>query len=413
MILLILAGEAVFILPFVLARIFRPTFLEVFAINNLELGTCFSIYGVIAFFSYLFGGPLADKYHPRYLMSIALILTALGGVFLSTFPEYNQLKILFGYWGLTTILLFWAAMIKATRIWGGNQNQGLAFGFLDGGRGLVAAGFGSLGVFIFSFLISDISQTSLPERKEAFKYVILVSSAIVGFIGLLVFYFLKKLKINTEGSSSKKNSITKKDFKKVVKIPSVWLLMIIILCAYFGYKTTDVFSLYAKDVMGFDDIESAKVGTSLLYLRPIIGVIIGLLADRTRASLWLIIGFFLTLITSVIFATGILNEQMFLLFTLSIVLMAIGVYSARVLYFAAMEESNIPIELTGTAVGLLSIIGYTPDIFAGPIIGVLLDSSPGELGHQHVFMVLAGFTLIGLITSILLFRLSKKRILEK
>ena len=68
--------------------------------------------------------------------------------------------------------------------------------------------------------------------------------------------------------------------------------MIIILCAYFGYKTTDVFSLYAKDVMGFDDIESAKVGTSLLYLRPIIGVIIGLLADRTRASLWLIIGFF-------------------------------------------------------------------------------------------------------------------------
>ena len=114
-----------------------------------------------------------------------------------------------------------------------------------------------------------------------------------------------------------------------------------------------------------------------------------------------------------IFATGILNEQMFLLFTLSIVLMAIGVYSARVLYFATMEESNIPIELTGTAVGLLSIIGYTPDIFAGPIIGVLLDSSPGELGHQHVFMVLAGFTLIGLITSILLFRLSKKRILEK
>jgi sugar phosphate permease len=165
--------------------------------------------------------------------------------------------------------------------------------------------------------------------------------------------------------------------------------------------------------MGFDNIESAKVGTSLLYLRPIIGVIIGLLADRTRASLWLIIGFFLTLITSVIFATGILNEQMFLLFTLSIVLMAIGVYSARVLYFAAMEEGNIPIELTGTAVGLLSIIGYTPDIFAGPIIGVLLDSSPGELGHQHVFMVLAGFTLIGLITSILLFRLSKKRILEK
>jgi MFS family permease len=64
-ILLILAAEAVFILPFVLQRIFRPTFLETFAINNEDLGYCFSVYGTIALFSYLFGGPLADKFHPK------------------------------------------------------------------------------------------------------------------------------------------------------------------------------------------------------------------------------------------------------------------------------------------------------------------------------------------------------------
>jgi sugar phosphate permease len=407
---LILAGEAVFILPFVLARIFRPTFLEAFDINNFQLGTCFSIYGIVALFSYLFGGPLSDKYHPRYLMSIALILTAIGGIFLSTFPAYEYLKILFGYWGFTTILLFWAAMIKATRIWGGSEKQGVAFGFLDGGRGLVAAGFGSLGVFIFSILISDISQTTLLERKDAFRYVILISSAIVAIIGVLVFFFLKNLKVAAESSSSESKYLTKDNFKKIIKIPSIWLLMIIILCAYFGYKTTDIFSLYANEVMGFDDIKSAKVGTSLLYLRPIIGVVIGLLADRTRASLWLIIGFFFTLITSVIFATGIVNEQTTLLFSLSIGLMSIGVYSARVLYFAAMEEGNIPVELTGTAVGILSIVGYTPDIFSGPLLGVLLDSSPGKVGHQHVFMVLAGFTLVGLITSVLLYRSSKKEL---
>jgi len=119
-ILLILSGEAVFILPFVLARIFRPTFLEVFDINNLQLGTCFSIYGIVALFSYLFGGPLADKFHPRYLMSVALLLTAIGGAYLSTYPDYSHLKYLFGYWGFTTIFLFWSAMIKATRIWGGS-----------------------------------------------------------------------------------------------------------------------------------------------------------------------------------------------------------------------------------------------------------------------------------------------------
>ena len=64
LILLILAGEAVFILPFVLPRIFRPTVLEVFLLDNVQLGLCFSIYGIIAMISYPLGGPLADKFPP-------------------------------------------------------------------------------------------------------------------------------------------------------------------------------------------------------------------------------------------------------------------------------------------------------------------------------------------------------------
>jgi len=412
-ILLILSGEAVFILPFVLARIFRPTFLEVFDITNLQWGICGSVYGVVALFSYLFGGPLADKFHPRYLISTALILTAIGGIYFSTYPDYLHLKYLLGYWGFTTIFLFWAAMIKATRIWGGKKKQGIAFGFLDGGRGLVAAGFGTFGILIFSLFIDvDISETSLIERKEAFSYVILYTSVIVSIIGVLSFYLLKPLQVNETLSKQNSSILTISNFKQIMKIPSVWLLMIIILCAYVGYKVTDIFSLYAKDVMLYDDIESAKVGTSLLYMRPVIGVVIGLLADKTRASLWIIIGFFLTLITSLIFATGIISEHSTLLFGLSIGLMALGVYSVRVLYFATMQEGKIPLVLTGTAVGFISIVGYTPDIFSGPMIGVLLDNSPGELGHQHVFLVLAGFTLIGLITSIVFYRISKKIIIE-
>ncbi len=410
-IVLILAAEAVFILPFVLGRIFRSTYLEVFDITNLEYGYCTATYGIVALFSYVLGGPLADKFHPRHLMSAALILTAFGGAYLSTYPDYGSLKILYGYWGFTTIFLFWAAMIKATRVWGGKNKQGIAFGFLDGGRGLVAAGFGTLGVLIFSLFIDiDISQTTLLERKDAFKYVILLSSIIVGLIGVLVFYFLKPLKVDESLDKQSTKLLTLDNFKRIMKIPSVWLLMIIILCAYVGYKVTNVFTLYAEDVMGYDAIKSAKVGTSLLYMRPIIGVVIGLLADRTRASLWIIIGFALTLITSIIFATGIINDQTTLLFVLSIGIMALGVYSVRILYFAALEEGKIPLALTGTAVGFISLVGYTPDIFAGPMIGVLLDNSPGELGHQHVFMALAIFTIIGLITSIVFYNINKKSI---
>ncbi|MBT8256469.1 MAG: MFS transporter [Bacteroidia bacterium] len=400
--LLILAGEAVFILPFVLARVFRPTVLDVFDLTNLELGTCFSIYGIVALVSYVFGGPLADRFPPRKLMATALILTALGGFVYAGNPSYTLLKILYGYWGFTTIFLFWAAMIKATRVWGGERSQGKAFGFLDGGRGLVGAGFASLGVLIFSiFIVGEISKAALADRTEAFQYVVWVSSGIVIFIGLLVWFFLKP---KGDPRQLVLDKVSFQHINTVLRIPTVWLLMIIILSAYVGYKITDVFSLYAKEVMKYDEVDSAKVGTFLLYIRPVVGILIGFIADRSRTTLWLIIGFLLSILGALIFVSGIIEPNSTSLFFLSTLITATGIYAARALYFATMKEGKIPLALTGTAVGMISIVGYTPDIFAGPAMGYLLDNSPGELGHQHVFIMLAVFSFIGLLAAIQLYR---------
>lgn len=407
--LLILAGEAVFLLPFVLVRIFRTTFLESFSITQTEYGTCTSIYGLVALASYLFGGPLADKFKPHILMSVALMLTALGGFYLATYPELSNLRILYGFWGFTTIFLFWAAMIKATRIWGGNNKQGIAFGFLDGGRGLVAAIFGSLGVLVFSlFITKEVELTSIEERRIAFKQVITYTAVAVSIISILVFFFLKNLNTSEENKTHKTKSLTIDNLKKVMQYKAVWLLMVIILCAYFGYKMTDLFSQYAEDIMGYNKIEAAKVGTYLLYMRPIIGVTIGLLADRTRASLWIVIGFILMTVTSGIFASGIIDNSTTILFFLSIGTMALGVYSARVLYFATLEEAKIPLAITGTAVGFISIVGYTPDIFAGPLMGYFLDTNPGAVGLQNTFWVMSLFSILGLIAAFWFYKISKE-----
>jgi len=409
--LLIVAAEAVFILPFVLQRIFRTTFLESFEITQTQLGSCFSAYGIVALVSYLFGGPLADKFKPHVLMSTALILTALGGFYLATYPTLYNLHILYGFWGFTTIFLFWAAMIKATRIWGGANKQGIAFGFLDGGRGLVAALFGSVGVLIFSlFITKEIELTSIAERRLAFKEVITYTSIAVLCIGFIVFFFLRPKGSDNLESEKPAKLLTLDNFKVVMKYKAVWLLMIIILCAYYGYKMTDLFSQYAEQVMGYNKIEAAKVGTSLLYMRPVIGVIIGLLADRTRATLWIVIGFLLMTITSLIFYLGIIDDSTTLLFILSIGTMALGVYSARVLYFATLEEAKIPLAVTGTAVGFISIVGYTPDIFAGLLMGYFLDANDGAVGLQNAFGVMALFTVVGLVASYLFYRHSKNRL---
>ncbi len=405
--LLILAGESVFILPFVLARVFRPTVLDAFGLDNVQLGLCFSVYGIVALLSYLFGGPLADKYPPRKLIAVALWMTALGGIVYSTFPSYSVLKILYGYWGFTTIFLFWAPMIKATRVWGGTSSQGKAFGFLDGGRGLVGALFGTLGVLVFAlFISSEISAASIVEKRDAFRYVILISSGIVVLVGIAVWFFMRlDSKIEKEIILDK---ITLTQVGEVLRLPSVWLLMVIILCAYVGYKITDVFSLYAQDVMQYDQVQSAQVGTFLLFIRPVVGVLIGVLADRTHTTLWLFLSFIISFLGAVLFATGIISSSSTVLFFMSILIIATGIYAARSLYFAVMESGKIPLVLTGTAVGLISLVGYTPDIFAGPAMGYLLDSAPGAEGHQNVFWMLAVFSFVGGIASWLYYRSYKK-----
>jgi len=404
--LLILSGEFIYFLPYVLSRVFRPTFLDVFQLNNFQLGSLFSVYGVVALLSYIYGGVITDRYSPRKLMSSALFLTALGGLVLASYPSYQTLQILYGYWGFTSVFLFWGAMIKATRLWGGDNNQGKAFGFLDGGRGIVAASMGSIGVFVFTIVLtSDIKSASVLERQEAFRYVILLSSFMVAFIGLLVLIFLRNMEDKNTNFELPLNTLT--NIKGVLKNESIWLLMLIIMCAYVGYKVTDIYSLYASEVMLYDQIEAAEVGALQLYLRPIVCVAIGLLADRTKNMFWIIFGFVTMLIGALIFSFGIIKPDMNFIFFLSLVILAVGTYSIRALYFAVLKEANVAFALTGTAVGIISVVGYSPDIFAGPIMGYLLDENPGIIGHQYVYFMLVIFSIIGLIASIRFARLTK------
>jgi len=341
-------------------------------------------------------------------MSISLILTALGGIYMSTYPSLLGLTMLYGYWGFTTIFLFWAAMIKATRVLGGKLQQGIAFGLLDGGRGLVSFAFGWLGILIFSWiLVEKIETATLLERKEAYSYVVLICSVIIAVVGVLLIALVKEDPSVTKNIEKTTTHQLLKNYLEVIKIPSVWLLMIIILCAYTGYKITDVYSQYANEVMGYNESDAAAIGSNLLGIRVLIGIAIGLLADKMRSSFMMIISFGITIIGALIFASGYINPDTSMLFWFTIITVATGVYAFRTLYFSAIQEGKIPLELTGTAVGLISLIGFTPDIFMGPAMGVLMDNSPGELGLQQVFLMLAIFAFIGLLASVVFYRINR------
>ncbi len=390
-----LAAESIYILPYVLARVFRPTFLDVFNLTNLELGGLFSIYGVVAFFSYLFGGVLADRYSPRKLLSISLIFTSLGGLIMMTYPSYLIMQLLFAYWGFTTVFIFWAPMLKATRSIGGVKMQGKTFSFLDGGRGVVASSIGLIGVLIFSILITeDVSSLTLSEKQEVFKYVIGASSLIVFIIGIVVYAYLKIELKDDEKIGNFKSLL------ELAKLRSVWLISFIILCAYMGYKITDVYSLYASEVMLFDEINAARVGALQQYLRPIVCISVAFFTDKNGNINNILIGFFVMMLGSILFASGLIKVSMNILFFISLIIVATGTYAIRGLYFSILKDGKIPYILSGTAIGLISIVGYSPDIFATPLYGYLLDNYPGIEGHQYVYLILFISSIVGIYVSL-------------
>jgi len=394
---LIIAGEAVFFLPFVLARIFRPTLLAVFEITNTELGTYFSIYGVVAMVSYVFGGTLADRFSARNLMAISLWLTSLGGFILALLPSSLVMRVLYGFWGFTTIFLFWAAMIKATREWGGDGFQGRAFGWLEGGRGAAAAILGTISFVLFSLFTQEASGgTASGHGIHPFQIVILTVSGITFLSGILIWYLVPK---TTTGSGSKQTFVIGR-IVKTMSLPGTWMLAIMIVCAYVGYKITDDFSLYVKEVLGFSEVEAAGIGTASLWIRAFVAILAGYLADRLNQLKVIIVCYALTVVSGLLIGFGFMNQIMGLVL-LNLTFIAIGIYGVRALYFAIMKEAKIPLGYTGTAVGVVSLVGFTPDVFMSPWMGHLLDKYPGAVGHQYVFIVLSSFAFLGLLTSVL------------
>lgn len=383
-----MAGESIFFLPFVLARIFRPTVLQFYQISNLELGQCFSIYGITAMVSYFLGGPLADKYPNHKLIATGLWLTAFGGLVLTLFPSINLMYIMYGFWGFSTIMLFWAPLHKTIRLFGGENYQGRSFGGVEAGRGLMAALLGTFSLVIF------VVAENLGE--STFSVIMLSTSIFIALVGILAWIFIPNFKNVQSQKIQWKQAFTNSKF---------WILAGIILCAYVGYKITDDYSLYAYEVLGFTEVDAAKIGSSALWLRFLFALIAGFLADRFKASKVILLGFVSMILGGGLISSGVLNSVGFTLLVLAFTL--IGVYGIRGIYFAIMQEAAIPKNATGLAIGIMSVIGYTPDVFMSPLMGYLLDNYQGETGHKLVFLVLVLFSLLGFTLAFRMLQISK------
>lgn len=392
---LIIAGEAVFGLPFHVTRFFRPTVLQVFDLTNTELGTVQASYGVVAMLAYFPGGPLADRFPARRLLVASLLSTSAGGVFFATLPAFRSLCALYAFWGLTTILLFWAALIRATREWGGEHKQGRAYGILDGGRGLFAAVLAAATVFLFQVLLPDDPSTATPiERTRALRGVIYAYTSATAGAALLCWFFVPEQHSRLERGRAWTN------IRTVVRLPTVWLQAIIVVCAYVGYKGIDNYSLFAVEGYGMNEVEGARVSALSAWVRPVAAMAAGWLGDRITSSRVCGLCFAMLVGSYAWFAVALPRPSVTWVLYANVLVTCAAIFGLRGVYFALFQEASLPLAVTGTAVGLVSVIGYTPDVFVNLVAGWFLDHSPGVAGHQHFFAFLGAFAALGLLASV-------------
>ncbi len=393
-VLLCASASIIYWMPF-WSEIFYVPMQDAFGFSKTQLSVLSSTFGITSLIAYFPGGWLADRFSPRKLISVALVITSAGGFVFSTMPSFEICVLLFGIWGIATSSVFWSAMIKATRNWASKEEQGRAFGILEGGRN----GFdmATSTIFLIIFALRGGSDSALSE-----VILLLTLSALV--LAILVWTGMNDDMAPTAGVQKERSAPTVAGVIEVLKLPMVWLIAIIIMTAYTGLWGAIFFTPYATEVYALGVVMGGAIGTGKLWLAPFAAIAAGFIADKIGTARTVLGSFILMASGFLLFGLLPGAPGLVPLLLINVVFISGAVYALRGIYFALLEQGGIPLAVTGTATGIVSVIGYTPDIFMPVLGGKILDANPGAAGYQILFLVVAAMSFLGLIAAYVVYR---------
>jgi len=385
-------------LPF-LQEVYYIPLAQALDLNNTQVGSLMSIFGTVSMLSYFPGGWLADRIAPRKLISASLLATGLAGLYFATFPSYAISLAIHAFWGASIALIFWGAMIRATRDWAAPEDQGKAFGILETGRGLgeVLPAMGILMVF-----------AALGSSKLALSTVIVLYACFIIGLGLMSWFLLED-DVSTSEDAAEKSKVGLKEIIGVLRMPMVWLITVVIFTGYCAYWGLYRFTPYATDVFALSVTVGATIAIGKMWLKPIAALFAGYVADNfgiAKSVAWLFVVLIVTY-SAVAILPG--NSSFVPIMLICLTVASIAVFAMRGIYFALLEEGGVPMAVTGTATGVISALAFTPDIFMPLLSGVLLDNYPGELGYRYFFSTTAAICGVGLIAAIVIYRKIARR----
>ncbi|MXN48374.1 MFS transporter [Shinella kummerowiae] len=403
--LIVIAAGAIYPILY-LRQSYQTTMLEVLHLTNIDLGVLYSILGTAFLVCYLPSGWLADRVQPRLLILFSMVGTGLLGLWYATLPGYSALIAIYCGFGVTTGLTFWAATLKQVNLIAHADEQGRFFGILDGGRGLVEALLASVAIALFVF----VSETRGAGLASGFRDVVLMYAITCIIVGL-VYFVVSKPDTTTTATRERKVRETSflSDVKALLSIPEIWLVAAIIFCGYHVFLATYSFSAYLEEGgFGISAAMAGFIAMLKLWLRPVGGIGGGFLGDRYSKGRVLLIAFLLSAasLMGMVLLPGTGSTLVLIGLILFVGLLT---YAIRGLYWAILDDCNVPPHVTGLAIGIISLVGYAPDTYLPLVNGYLSDRYPGLAGYQFYFSYIAAICLIGAVTTVILMARLKRK----
>ena len=395
--LLLLATGAgiIFQLPYIRETFYVPI-QNAMNLSNAQMGLLSSGYATMSLFSYFIGGIIADKFSARKLLTFSFIATGALGLWFSTFPGYTISRVIFVLMGISTIITYWSACIKATRMLGTEEEQGRLFGLQEGLRGIMNA------LLVFGM---TAAFTHFADEVAGASAAIKVCSIVVIIIGILNFIFIEDTK--KEENSESFIDVTKGMFK-VLLIPRVWLLVAIVFTAYSVYGLIAYATTFAQKFYGLSAASAATLGGIRYLIQGAGGIVGGFLADKMKSRFKVIIGGCIGLALS--FALFIVVPAKASLCVMVVANFFVGlffIYAVRSQYFAVHDDAGIPLNMSGRVSGIASCLGYTPDIFMYTLVGSWMDNY-GRTGYNMTWAYAMVAAVLCAIITFILSRIVKK-----
>ena len=382
---------------------FEGSMLETFDITRAQLGECHSILGIVFFLTYLPSGWLSDKLPTRWLMSLSMAGTGFLALWLSTAPEFAQIKLIFIGWGITSGLTLWGALIKGTSLLAPHDQQGRFFGLLESGRGLVEALLASIGLAVFAYFLNSVGTGTSGALTAVIWFYGLVA---IGFTPILFFALRTSHMEAPPDPNSRGISGLFRDLKQLLTNQKIWLAAIVILVGYQIFWVTYSLAGLLQSIFQLSAVTVGAITVGRLWMRPLGGVLAGFIGDYFRVIpflgvLMLIAGGLLALLPSLPATAGVM-----VLFPM-VLLIGVFTYGVRGIFWATLDECDVSASTRGLAVGLISLLAYTPDIYVPMVQSWALANWSGQQGFQIYYGLFGASSLFGFVAARQLTRLNK------